>query len=127
MKPEIQNMLSKALAYMESETEKVNDRIAKRFQKIVQAQLDDWHERFPRHTFSALEGNGSLSFKMTPAPYGTVDNGLKGDFEYWDRNLVQRSAAHAEILDEAETINTLYCNEYKVMFGFSDSYRITSK
>ena len=63
---DIESELAKLDAMAELEVAKAQERICRKFDKIVQAQLDAWAKRFHRHKFSAHCTNGALSFDVTP-------------------------------------------------------------
>ena len=111
--------------YMDFEIEKVQDKIAKRFEKIVQKQLDAWGKRFHNHTFTATEGNGSLSFEMNPPLKGSLKNSLGKYLDYIPPHLCR--GAIKEMLDEAEALTDLYNEEFRVSPGFHSDFTIKSK
>ena len=96
--------------------EKAQDNASKLFEAIVQEQLNEWGKRFHNHSFDAVEGMGSLSFKMHP-PFKNSGHGLlAGHFDYIASS--HNRGAVAEMLKEAEAIQDLYAEERKIFGGF---------
>ena len=113
-------------SFVERETDVVQERVAKRFEKIVQMQLDLWTKQYPRHKFYALEGNGSISFNVKPAlrcVYTSPD--LAEMFDYIPSHA--RRGAIAKILDEADIITQLYYIEKNILPGFYSGAKIEGK
>lgn len=110
----LENLMETFDDFMSNEAEKAQERVAKRFEKIVQMQLDLWSQKYPRHKFYAEESNGSLTFTMEPGfRCSKTSPGLKGMFDYVPGYAVR--GAIAKILEESETLQDLYVTNFNVM------------
>lgn len=104
--------------------EEVHTVLAKGFEAEVQRTLDDWHKRYPRHTFEACEGNGTLSFSCQPPLTGSKHIG--GDFGYVSGYVVR--GAIKTLMDEAEDLNDWYISlDFKCGATFESGNVIRSK
>ena len=122
----LEKMMDSFGEVVEKEVEKAQERVAKHFEKIVQAQLDLWTKQYPRHEFYALEGNGTLSFNVKPALRCVYTSpALAEMFDYIPGHA--RRGAIAKILDEADVIQELYYIEERIAPGFYSGFKLEGK
>lgn len=99
--------MQKQVAAMEADVEKIMDARAKGFSLAIRLQLLEWQKRFPRHTFTAWEGHGLLSFEVSPPVMG------EKNVDYLTMSRTG-SGVLADLAKEAIDFIDLWNKEFKV-------------
>lgn len=101
-------------AFVEVRLDRLSAEIDNRFEAALQAQLDEWAKRWPRHRFEGWQGHGMLSIEVEPAVGGQshVDR-IPGWF--------RRGAIAALVAEAEEFVSAHAALEWKVSTGDFES------